>query len=87
MTRTELHAEEALIPALNNLADASLVRERLLARVLGRPELLARLLDDASRVHGDGRARLHGSALAGREDIVHGAIAARCGSAHDLKLR
>ena len=55
MTRTELHAEEALIPALNNLADASLVRERLLARVLGRPELLARLLDDASRVHCDGR--------------------------------
>ena len=47
MTRTELHAEEALIPALNNLADASLVRERLLARVLGRPELLARLLDHA----------------------------------------
>ena len=45
MTRTELHAEEALIPALNNLADASLVRERLLARVLGRPAARARRQD------------------------------------------
>jgi len=43
----ELHAEQALVPALDDLPDTGLVREGLLAGVLGRPELLARLLDHA----------------------------------------
>ena len=36
-SRTELHSEEALVPALDDLADARLVREGLLARILRGP--------------------------------------------------
>ena len=46
----DLHPEAALVPALDDAADARVVGERLLARVLGGPELLARLLDHARRV-------------------------------------
>ena len=64
------------------LADASLVGEGLLARVLGRPELLARLLDHAGRVHRHSRTLGHRRTTSRLQDVVHGAVAARSGSAH-----
>ena len=72
----DLHAEAALVPALDDAADAGLVREGLLARVLRGPELLARFLDDARRV--DGRRRALGDLLAraGRDGAHRRAVAA-----------
>mmetsp|Transcript_12353 Transcript_12353/g.28938 ORF Transcript_12353/g.28938 Transcript_12353/m.28938 type:complete len:350 (+) Transcript_12353:109-1158(+) len=54
----DLHAEASLVPASNHATDTSLIRERLLPRVLGRPELLVGLLHHACRVDGHGVARL-----------------------------
>merc|ERR1719160_500699 len=72
----DLHAEAALVPALDDAADAGLVREGLLARVLRRPELLAGLLDDARRVDGRRRALRDLLARAGRDRAHRRAVAA-----------
>merc|ERR1719291_4592 len=47
----DLHAQTALIPTSNNFAHSSLISEWLLAWIFGAPELLASLLDHASRVN------------------------------------
>ena len=70
--RTELHPQQALVPTSDHLPHARLVAERLLARVLGAPELLAGLRDDALGVHG-GRAALGDRlAAAGGQGPVEG---------------
>ena len=56
-------------------ADAGLVGERLLARVLGAPELLAGLLHDASSVDRGGVALGDRLAVTLLEDLVRGGIA------------
>jgi hypothetical protein len=68
----DLHAQATLVPALDHLVDACLVRERLLSRVFGAPELLPGLLNDAGGVHSDRIGFPHLLALALREHLVGG---------------
>eukprot|EP00966_Prymnesium_polylepis_P252508 5837686-Prymnesium_polylepis.1 len=79
---TEQHAKQALVPTLDDLADARLVLERLLAGVLGRPELLARLLDHAGRVHSDSGALGDRCPAPRLQDVVDSPVATRRRSPH-----
>ena len=66
------HAEAALVPALDHATYACLVRERLLARIFGGPELFAGLLHNAGRVHRDRVARRYNGTRTLLKDLEGG---------------
>ena len=71
----DFHAEAALVPASDDLANARLVAERLLASVLGGPELVAALLDDAGGVDGHLASFGNRTPSALSEHFVRGGVA------------